>query len=300
MIDLHTHTNYSDGSSTLSELLEEAENKKIEILSITDHDKVLAYYELQNEDIRKTFSGEIINGVEITTTYNGEVIEILGYGFNLDVMKKSLDENVLNFEEKQIAEFELTKETYIKKGIDIDASNIKFDPKKESSRIYFVKEIKKNPENFKYFLYQDSITTASGFTRNEYYNPSSPLYVDQSSMHPSLEKAIEMIHESGGLAFLAHTFAYSKKIVDSLNDIVSNYNLDGLECYYTTFTREQTNYLLEYCNEYNLYKSGGSDFHGINKTNHNLGLGGGSLLIEKELTEDWIKKMDNKSNGKFI
>lgn len=119
-------------------------------------------------------------------------------------------------------------------------------------------------------------------------------------MFPSLEKTIEMIHESGGLAFLAHTFAYSSNISNDLINIINNYNLDGLECFYTTFTDEQTNYLINICKEKNMYISGGSDFHGLRKENHNLGTGRGNLQINENVVCNWITNyipnfMQNKS-----
>ena len=170
----------------------------------------------------------------------------------------------------------------------MNINNVKFDPKKGSSRIAFCDEIKKYPENHKYFLNQDSINTKSGFTRNEVYNPKSPLYVDESSLYPSLDKTLSMIHEAGGLAFLAHTFAYSKTIANQLENILHNYKLDGLECYYTTFTKEETDYLIDLCDRLGLFKSGGSDFHGLYKTNHYLGIGNGNLFIDENLVSDWI------------
>lgn len=294
MIDLHTHTVYSDGHSTVEEVLQEAESKKLSILSITDHNTIEAYGELDNKDIRSIFSNEILNGVEITTTYNGEVIEVLGYGFDLYAMKKQLSENVLTFEQKQLKEFELIKNRYLEIGIKMDINEIVFDPKKESSRIAFCNEIKKYKENNIYFLNEESINSKTGFTRNEVYNPKSLLYVNQSSLYPSLEKTINIIHSSGGLAFLAHTFAYSKNIYNSLGDIISNYKLDGLECYYTTFTKEQTNYLLDVCDKYKLFKSGGSDFHGTNKVNHNLGTGDGTMSISIDLISDWYNVKEKK------
>lgn len=293
MIDLHTHTIHSDGTYTVEELLIEAQKIGLLTLSVTDHNSIGAYKDLEKENIRSKFSGEIISGVEITTTYNGEVIEVLGYGFDLGIMSKLLDQNVLTFEQKQLKEFELIKNTYINKGIKIDIKNIIFDPKKESSRTSFCNEIKKYGENDKYFLYKESIETKAGFTRNEVYNPKSPLYVNEESLYPSLEKTIDMIHEAGGIAFLAHTFAYSPTIAFNLENIINNYKLDGLECFYTTFTREQTNYLLEICQKYNLLRSGGSDFHGANKINHNLGIGNGNLNIKEELILDW----DNKNTS---
>lgn len=288
MVDIHSHTTYFDGSSSVDELLSEAQKLNLSLLSITDHNTIQAHFELQNSNIRDRFKGEIISGIEITTTYKGETIEVLGYGFDLETMQKFLDANVLSFGQKQIKEYDLIKNRYNAVGVIFDENNIKFDPKVESCRPAFAIEIKKHPENYKFFLNQESINTASGFTRNEVYNPKSPLYVDESSLFPSLETAIQMIHNSGGLAFLAHTFAYSPNIANELLNIINNYELDGLECFYTTFTKEQSDYLVSVCNDRKLYMSGGSDFHGTRKINHNLGTGQGNLHIDESVVDNWV------------
>ena len=288
MIDIHTHTNYSDGSSSVQELLTEANKIGLSLLSITDHNTIDAYRELSNPNIRSLFKGTIIPGIEITTTYNGEIIEVLGYGFDLNKMNALLKEKVLSFEQKQLKEFDLIKAQYKKIGIIFDPSEIRFNPKIESSRTAFVNEIKKHPENNCMFLHKESLTNSSGFTRNEVYNPKSPLYVDESSLFPTLEETIEIIHEADGIAFLAHTYAYSPNIANNLINIIRNYNFDGIECYYTTFTEEQTKYLVNLCTERNMYMSGGSDFHGTRKTNHSLGTGQGNLNITEDVVKDWI------------
>lgn len=287
MIDIHCHTTYSDGSSTVTELLQEAEKIGLTILSITDHNTIQAHYELKNPTIRNVFSGEIITGIEITTTYKGETIEVLGYNFDLDVMQQFLNENVLTFEKKQQKEYELIKKQYQSIGVIFEEEDINFNPKIESSRVAFCNAIKKHPENNKFLLNKDSLTTASSFTRNEVYNPKSPLYVDESSLFPSIEKTIEMIHQAGGIAFLAHTYAYSPNIANQLLTIIEQYPLDGLECFYTTFTEQQSKYLVELCKSKNLFMSGGSDFHGTRKVNHELGIGHGNLHIDESIIENW-------------
>lgn len=288
MIDIHSHTTYSDGSSSVEELLNEAEKLNLSLLSITDHNTIQAHFELQNSNIRDKFKGKIISGIEITTTYKGETIEVLGYGFDLDTMQQFLNDNVLTFEEKQLKEYELIKNRYKDIGVIFDENNIQFNPRIESCRPALAIEIKKHPENYKFFLNQESINTASGFTRNEVYNPKSPLYVDESSLFPSLETAIQMIHNSGGLAFLAHTFAYSPNIANELLNIINDYELDGLECFYTTFTKEQSDYLVDVCKNRGMYMSGGSDFHGTRKINHNLGTGHGNLHIDESIVDNWV------------
>lgn len=243
---------------------------------------------MKNSNIRNLFGGDIISGIEIVTTYNGEIIEVLGYGFDLDIMQTFLNDNVLSFEKKQLKEYELIRNQYRKIGVVFDEDNIKFNPKIKSSRMAFAKEIKKYPQNYKYFLDKESINTESGFTRNEVYNPKSPLYVDMTSLFPTLEKTIEMIHQSGGKAFLAHTFVYSTNIANQLLNIIDHYSLDGLECFYTTFTDEQSQYLTKLCDDRKMLKSGGSDFHGTRKINHNLGTGYGNLKIDESVIGEWI------------
>ena len=63
MIDLHTHTKYSDGTWSVEKLLQEAENLKLGIISITDHDTLKAYNKLNTIDYKSIYSGKIIPGI---------------------------------------------------------------------------------------------------------------------------------------------------------------------------------------------------------------------------------------------
>ena len=67
MIDLHIHTNNSDGSDSVIDVLRKAEKLGLKTISITDHDTCTAYEELDNIDVKKYYSGDIIKGVEFTT-----------------------------------------------------------------------------------------------------------------------------------------------------------------------------------------------------------------------------------------
>ena len=89
--------------------------------------------------------------------------------------------------------------------------------------------------------------------------------------------------EAGGLVFIPHIFEYKENSKKILNYILNNYKVDGLECFYTTFSSEQHNELLEICKKYRLFISGGSDFHGTRKPDIKLGIGRGDLCISKEI-----------------
>jgi predicted metal-dependent phosphoesterase TrpH len=297
MIDLHIHTDYSDGTNTVIEVLEEAQRLGLSVISIADHNTVGAYLQMKNSpEIRALFSGEIIPGCELTTTYKGETIEVLGYGINVEDMNEFLKKNVLTFEQKQLKEFGLIAKRFQEIGIKFDIRNIVFNPKVESCREAFRNEIIKYDINRKFFLHDKSMNDRSSFTRNEIYNPKSLLYVDESSLYMSLKEAIAIIHKTGGLAFLAHTYAYSPTIAEQLDEITSRYELDGLECHYTTFTDVQTEYIEDYCNKRRLFKSGGTDYHGTNKVNHNMGVGAGNMNIPESYISDWYNAEKKKSS----
>ena len=78
MVDLHIHTIYSDGDRTIDEILKMCEEKKLEYISITDHNTCKAYYD-QSLKNNKIFKGKIIKGVEMNATFQNKKIEILGY-----------------------------------------------------------------------------------------------------------------------------------------------------------------------------------------------------------------------------
>ena len=166
MIDLHTHTNNSDGNISVTNLLKEAEKLKLDYISITDHNNIDAYKELQSKKIRNLFSGKIIPGIEITTSFNGEIIEVLGYNFDIAVMSKLLKEKVLTFKQLREKEYELIKNQYRKIGVKFKEENIKFDPCISSCRRYFLNEIIKYTENNKFFLFEKSKGSNIFFTRD--------------------------------------------------------------------------------------------------------------------------------------
>ena len=81
MIDLHTHTMYSDGTDTIEEYLKKAESMKLTNVSITDHNTCKAYEELDKINLKDFYSGNIITGVELNTKVLSIPIEIVIQAF---------------------------------------------------------------------------------------------------------------------------------------------------------------------------------------------------------------------------
>lgn len=289
MIDLHTHTCHSDGADTAKTLLEKAQESGITVLSITDHNTVSAY---RTDDVR-AYPGRLIPGVEITCMYEGEVVEVLGYGFALDQMEEELRQHVLTFRDKQLREFELLCDAFLKSGVRYDAEKISFDPDRESCRKAFLANLKQYPENRRFFQSEESWERSRAFAREEIYNPASRLYVDESSLYPDVGTAVRMIHRSGGIAFLAHLYLYASagQIRANLPEFVQNFGLDGIECVHSEFTRQQIVDLDGFCRECGLLRSGGSDYHGSRKPEIGLGVGRGELKVPEAYLAQWPENM---------
>lgn len=96
------------------------------------------------------------------------------------------------------------------------------------------------------------------------------------------------MHNAGGIVFLAHPFQYKFNDTEEfLNKLYNEASLDGIECFYTMFSEEQTTYIRDFAKKHNLLISGGSDYHGKNKQNHELGIGRVNLNISKEIVKNW-------------
>lgn len=289
MIDLHMHTNYSDGTCTVEEILKEAEEKKLECISITDHDKCLAYNDLKDENIRKLYSGKIIKGTELKSIVDGTVIEILGYNIDTDYLNQVLPKFAPTYEQINMFEYERLLKIYKEKGFIIDESKVIFKKEKESGQTALTKELLRHPEN-KRFIEETNYVDEHVFYRTQMSNPNSSYFVDDSEIIPKPKDVVDLIHKAGGLAFIPHTFIYGENSMKVFERLTDNHLVDGIECYYSKFTNEQIQFLLEFCRKNNYYISGGTDYHGTFKPEICMGTGiNNNLEIPFEITNPWAK-----------
>lgn len=263
MIDLHMHSNYSDGSLTPAELLEMAEEKNLKLISITDHNRIDAYSDLKDPAVRGRFTGKIISGTECSTTINGQAVELLCYGAEPELLQDYLEENYRVKQKNTPSELEVLYTSYKERGIRLDLPMSAYSKEKYTSpRRFIFALLRANEENKKYFLDPANMNDVPPFYRKELFNEKSPLFVDYSCFFPKPDELIKVLHDAGGKVFLAHCYLYTEAITDHLLEIAQRYKLDGIECYYTSFNPEQTAYLVDLCKANKLLISGGSDFHG--------------------------------------
>ena len=294
MIDLHIHTNFSDGTDTFIEVLKKAESLGLDYIAITDHETCGVYNELDKIDIKQYFTGKIIRGVELKTELLDIPIEFLGYGVSPKIINEEVRKMYLSPDERNLKEGEALYEICKELGMKLDDDIMdKFDKEKYPYFSTYIHEcITKYPENKKFFISDEAWNDAmSAFYRLELSNPESNFCIKGAVTFPTPEELIALIRKAGGLVFVPHIFNYKdnwKKIFDYINE---NFDIDGYECYYSKFTQEQTEFMLDYCKKNNLYISGGSDYHGKNKPKIELGIGMGDLKIPTEIINDWVNKV---------
>ncbi len=289
MIDLHMHTVYSDGDKTVKEVLSLCEAKKLEYISITDHNTAEEYEDRAFQE--NIFSGKIIKGVELNAVFGSQNIEILGYQINPDIInewskKYYQEENLIK--QQKICEKRLL-DICDKKGLVYNYDKIKRDIKPtDYIEIYIYFELIKHEENLKILgKFGESFDT---FYRRGLADPKSSYFINRMEFRPKCKEVIDIIHSAGGKAFLAHPYVYKfDDTVGFIKKLKKETNLDGVECFHHSAEQDdRIDILIKCAKENNLYISGGSDYHGDKKPNIDLGVGKGSINIPKEIIDEWL------------
>lgn len=290
MIDLHMHTVYSDGDKTISEILKKCEEKKLEYISITDHNTCKQYQdEALNQNI---FSGKIIKGSELKAIFKNKAIEILAYDIkNTEIIEKwsqkFFSEEILRKQQEDSKKQLL--DICDKKGLIYDEDKIKKDILlTDYITIYIYQELMKHKENYK--ILGEYTESLSYFIRKGLLNPKSEYFIKDNSPKPEYKEVIDVVHEAGALAFLAHPYEYRfQDTIKFIDDLRKEKELDGIECFHPSANENEMHILEKYARQNNLYISGGSDYHGQKKPKVEIGIGEENLKIKKEYVEEWLK-----------
>ncbi len=284
------HTLYSDGDKTIEELLKICEKNKLEYISITDHNNIKQYDDPAL--LGGFFSGKIIKGLEMDAIWQNKKIEILAYNIKDSQVIENWN-NKFFCKEKLQKQQTMVKEKLFdacrKKGLIFDENNIKKDiPLTDYISIYIYQELINYKENLP--ILGELAHSLGTFIRKGLLNPESDYCVILNDMpQPQYKDVIDTIHQAGGLAFLAHPFEYRfENTIQFIDLLRSEKELDGIECFHPSVNETEMKILECYANEHNLFISGGSDYHGIKKTDINIAVGQGNLNISKTYIEKWI------------
>lgn len=266
IIDLHSHTTSSDGSLTPVELLQRAENRHVDVLAITDHDTTegadIASEWLENQ----SFNVKLVKGVEISTKWHGYEIHIVG--LNVDTQNTMLQDALVNQRKNREIRALSVGEKLAKlkiEGVYDEAKELAGG--KLISRTHFARALVNRGE----------VSTFDNAFK-KYLGKGKKAYVSPHWM--DIESAVKIVHNAGGLAVLAHPVRYdmSNKWLTKLIEEFAELGGDGIEVGLAQQSHNQKEHMSRLANQFGLYSSLGSDFHGISKWND---LGRNLRLTEK-------------------
>lgn len=269
-VDLHTHSDCSDGSMSPEQLVVHAAEKGLAAIALTDHDTVSG---VSRAVVQAEASGiEVVPGVEFSAR-SETLTHILGLFIDINavcinsllsqVVEKRKERNVVTARLLQQLGFDVT----VEEAAEIAQGGI-------IGRAHYAK-----------------LLADKGYTKSVKEGFEKYLYVGRPAYYTNQDleakQIIETIHKSGGVAFLAHP--HQMKLGDRLEDYVRelvSYGLDGIEGYYSEYDEAMRN---EYCSlarRYGLMLSGGTDFHGLMKPHISIGTGiNGNVAVPYSVLE---------------
>jgi len=244
-VDLHMHSTFSDGVHTPTKLVEMAVRKGLAAISLSDHDIVDGFVEL--EPAAREAGVEVISGVELSCENEGRDCHMLGYG--VGVTNGPLQEMLKKFRDTRERRGVMMVEKLREFGVNLDMDAILAKVGDGAlGRPHIAEALLEGG-------HVSNIPEAFG----RYIGEDCPAYVDKYKMTPT--DAVDLIHESGGVALLAHPghSAEGAEAFEALLDL----GLDGIEVHHPQHKPPVVKALLEVAERRKLLVSGGSDFHGF-------------------------------------
>ena len=282
LIDMHTHTNYSDGDLSPIDVVKRAIKNNIGTMAITDHDTIAGVKTIdRNNPIIKESGIRIINGIELSAKTKKGRMHILGYGINLDneMLNNKMIELKNNSINSVLSIMEQIKRDY---GIRFDYDDIK--------ELVNANHNLGRPDLAKLCIkYGYATTVQDAFDK---YLIAAYEKTRQTSKGLPYPECLELITKSGGIPVLAHpkTLELEEKEFLVLLRNMIDLGLKGIEVYHSSHTKDEMSYYLDIANRYNLLISGGSDFHGETvKPDIEIGVGRNNLKIKELSLLNYLK-----------
>lgn len=276
-IDLHVHSNASDGTLSPSRVVEEAKKAGLSAIALTDHDTTAGIEEALHAG--KSLGVRVVPGVELSCVYQGKEIHILGLFVNyqdasfvrelnqLLSVRRWRNEEMLR--RLQADHFDITME-------DLMAGN----PDTVITRAHFARALKEKG-------YASSMADAF----QTYLQYGGKYCLKKELITP--EHAMKVLTDNHAFPALAHPVQYKLdwEALDTLIASLTKLGLMGLEVYHSSQSPAQSRMLRSIARKYSLLPTGGSDFHGSNKPDISIGTGRGGLHISHLLLEDIEKRL---------
>lgn len=280
-VDLHTHSIASDGTYTPSELIDYAVEKGLKAIALTDHDTVDGIKEALNRASYYCAKGqeiEVIPGIEFSTEYQGKDIHIVGLyiDYESEYFKRRIEKFALSREKRN--------RQMCQKLTDYGVP-VSYDELKER-----FSEGTITRAHYARFMMEKGYIKSMKEAFERYIGDRSPCYIPRKKISPF--RAVEILRKAGAFPVLAHPILYgmSASRLEELVSRLKSAGLMGIEAIYSTYTPSDERLIRSIAAKYELCISGGSDFHGTNKVNIDLGIGMGHMFVPETVLDEIREK----------
>jgi predicted metal-dependent phosphoesterase TrpH len=271
-IDLHTHSNRSDGSYSPRELILAAKEADARAIALTDHDTVDGLKEARMA--ANEVGLEFVNGIEISAEFSPGTMHILGY--YVEPHSEALGEKLVHLRGSRDMRNPAIAARLQQLGFDVTIDEV---------TALAGSEVVGRPHFARVMLEKGYVASIQdAFDR--YLAKGASAYVEKGRLSP--KESIDLIHESGGVAVLAHPYQLkckSQEETGAIMDELAGLGLDGVEAIYSRHSPEQRARYSEMARERGMLTSGGSDFHGTYKPDLSIVTGKSDLRVPYSLLE---------------
>lgn len=279
-IDLHVHSTASDGTLTPAQVIQLAARQGLSAVALTDHDTAAGIDEAREE--AEKVGIQFIPGIELSCVYHEKEIHILGLFIN-----------------KEDAAFSKEMEKLLSVRSQRNEKMIQLF---QSDGFFFTKEDlqKGNPDTVITRAHFARVLTEKGYTSSmeqafkQYLQYGGKYCMRKEKITP--RQVMKILTDNNAFACLAHIMQYKLSWEENkeLISFLTSLGLEGLEVYHSSHNKNQIFNLQQIARDYHLLPTGGSDFHGTNKPDIQIGTGRGNLHISHGLLENILHQRQKK------
>lgn len=272
LVDLHVHSNASDGTCSPTQVTELAQKMNLEAIALTDHDTIDGIPEALAS--AEKLGVELIPGIELSSEYKQAEIHLLGLFINID------DQQFLDALEKLRRIRDVRNEQMIRRFYE---NGIVITPEELTAGAPFSVVTR---AHFARVLAEKGLAKNMTCAFKKYLEYGGPFCPKKEQINP--EYAMELLRKNRAFSVLAHPVQYHLgwEGTEALIRYLKELGLDGLEVYHSSNNQYESGRLKDLAKKYSLFPTGGSDFHGSNKPDIQIGFGRGGLRVSSLLLSD--------------
>jgi predicted metal-dependent phosphoesterase TrpH len=259
-IDLHTHSNVSDGTDTPAELVVAAHEAGLDVVALTDHDT----FDGLDRAVAagRTYGVEVVRGMELSCSRQGQSVHLLAYG--ADPEAAALAQEMVRVREGRTGRLRPVLDLLAGLGVPVTEEEV-------------MAQVGSSPSVGRPHIADALVAAGWVADRTEAFDrflaDGGPAHVGRYAIE--IAHGIELVHAAGGVAVIAHPWGRGRAEllpVELLTELVEEHGLDGIEVDHQDHDAETRTELRALADRLGVLGTGSSDYHGTGKTDHGLGV----------------------------